>query len=110
MDQDPTPPDAGAFDPGSSGTADAGGANTKPVKKKRSIRPGVIMALLVAAALIVFVVQNPNDVPVRWLFVEVNGPLWAVIIVAAVAGAVLSEVLGWVVARVRRRRRRRRLP
>ncbi len=108
MDEDLTPPDAEPFDPGSSGAADPGGRSTKPARRKRSIRPGVIVALLVAAALIVFVVQNNTEVPVTWLFVEVNGPLWAVIIVAAVAGAVLSEVLGWVAGRVRRRRRRRR--
>ena len=85
---------------------ESSGAGTKPVASKRSIRPGVALALLVAAALIVFVVQNDGEVPVTWWFVEVNGPLWAVIIVAAVAGAVLAEVIGWVAGRRRRRRRR----
>lgn len=107
MDEDLTPPDAEPFDPGSFGAADTGGRSTKPAVRKWSIRPGVVLALLVAAALIVFVVQNDREVPVTWWFVEVNGPLWAVIIVAAVAGAVLTEVLGWVVGRRRRRRRRR---
>ena len=65
----------------------------------------MVIALVVAAALIVFVVQNGTEVPVRWLFVSMSQPLWAVIIVAAVAGAVLTEVLGWVVGRRRRRRR-----
>ena len=107
MDEDLTPPDAEPFDPGSLGAADTGARSTKPAARKWSIRPGVVLALLVAAALIVFVVQNDREVPVTWWFVEVNGPLWAVIIVAAVAGAVLAEVLGWVVGRRRRRRRRR---
>ena len=107
MDEDLTPPDAGPFDVGSPGAGSTGGHSTKPARRKWSVRPGVVLALLVAAALIVFVVQNDRDVPVTWLFVEVNGPLWAVIIAAAVAGAVLSEVLGWVVGRRRRRRRRR---
>ena len=110
MDEDLTPQDARPFDAGSSGTADPAdpsGRSTKPAGRKWSIRPGVVVALLVAAALITFVVQNGREVPVTWFFVEVNGPLWAVIIAAAVAGAVLSEVLGWVVGRVRRRRRRR---
>ena len=75
--------------------------------RKLSVRPSVIVAALVAAALIIFVVQNSSRVPVNWLFVQVDGPLWAVIIVAAVAGAVLSQVLGWVVARSRRRRKDR---
>ncbi len=84
-----------------------GDSQRSPAGRKLSVRPGVVIAVLVAAALIVFVVQNNTEVPVRWLFVNVNQPLWAVIIAAAVAGAVLSEVLGWVVRRTRRRRRRR---
>ena len=107
MDEDLTPSDAGAFDAGSPGAGSSGGPSTKPAPRKWSIRPGVVFALLVAAALIVFVVQNDREVPVTWWFVEVNGPLWAVIIVAAVAGAVLTEILGWVAGRRRRRRRRR---
>lgn len=107
MDEDLTPSDTGAFGAGHAGASDTGGRDIKPVAQKWSIRPGVVLALLVAAALIVFVVQNDREVPVTWWFVEVNGPLWAVIIVAAVAGAVLTEVLGWVVGRRRRRRRRR---
>jgi len=75
--------------------------------RRLSIRPGVVLALAVAAALIVFVVQNGSEVPVKWWFVEVDGPLWAVIVVAAVAGAVLSEIVGWVAGRRRRRHRRR---
>lgn len=107
MDEDLTPSDPGAFDPGHAGASDTGGRSTTPAARKWSIRPGVVLALLVAAALIVFVVQNDRQVPVTWWFVEVNGPLWAVIIVAAVAGALLAEVLGWVAGRRRRRRRRR---
>ena len=106
MDEDLTPSDPGPFDPGSAGAFDTGGRGTKPAGRKWLVRPGVVLALLVAAALIVFVVQNDRDVPVTWLFVEVNGPLWAVIIAAVVAGAVLTEILGWLAGRRRRRRRR----
>ena len=71
----------------------------KDVKKGRG---GVVVASLVAAALIVFVAQNTSDTEVTWLFFDASGSLWIVIIVAAVAGALLSELLGvlW-----RRRRR-----
>ncbi len=81
------------------------GASPKP-RRKLSIRPGVVLALVVVAALIVFVVQNGSEVPVSWLFIEVDGPLWAVIVVSAVLGALLSEIIGWVVGHRRRRRRR----
>ena len=66
-------------------------------------RPGLVAAVLVVVALIFFVVQNGDDVAFEWLVFDMTGPLWVVIVVAAVAGAVLSEVLGF-----RRRRRRRR--
>ena len=71
----------------------------KHVKKSRG---GVVVASIVAAALIVFVAQNNIDTEVTWLFFDASGSLWIVIIVAAVAGALLSELLGvlW-----RRRRR-----
>ena len=76
----------------------------KPDGKKLSIPPGLIAAVLVVVALIFFVVQNGDDVAFEWLVFDMTGPLWVVIVVAAVAGAVLSEVLGF----LRRRRRRRR--
>lgn len=103
MDEDLTPPDSATFGPASAGASGTGGCSTKPAGRKWSIRPGVAVALLLVAALVVFVVQNGNDVPVKWWFVEVNGPLWAVIIVAALAGALLSGVAGWVAGRRRRR-------
>lgn len=107
MNEDLIPADGSSFDAGSSGGTGAGEPGTKPAGRKWSIRPGVVLALVVAAALAVFVVQNGSEVPVRWWFVTVDGPLWAVIIVAAFAGAMLSEIVGWVVGRRRRRRRRR---
>ena len=76
----------------------------KPDGKKLSIPPGLVAAVLVVVALIFFVVQNGDDVAFEWLVFDMTGPLWVVIVVAAVAGAVLSEVLGF----LRRRRRRRR--
>ena len=72
--------------------------------RKWSIRPGVVVAVLVAVALIFFVVQNGAEVEFAWLFFDMTGPLWVVIVVAAVAGAVFSEGLGWVRRRARRRR------
>ena len=105
MNEELTPP-GGRF---SRGRPAGGGPDSSPKADQdrgRSVRPGVIAAVLVAAALIVFVVQNGSEVPVSWLFIEVNGPLWAVIVVAAVAGAVLSEIISWVIGRSRRRRKR----
>ncbi len=65
-------------------------------------RGGVVVAAIFAAAFIVFVSQNTTETGVTWLFFDASGPLWIVIIVAAVAGALLSEVLGFLWRRRRR--------
>lgn len=63
----------------------------------------VIGAAIVAVALIAFIGQNRDDTQVSWLFLDGTWPLWLVIVVAAVLGAVLSEVLGWLIRRRRRK-------
>ena len=63
----------------------------------------VIGAALIAAALIAFIGQNRSDTQVSWLFLDAVWPLWLLIVIAAVLGAVLSEVLGWLIRRRRRR-------
>lgn len=75
-------------------------------KRGLSIRPGVVLAVLLVAALIAFVIQNDSRVPVSWLFLSWEGPLWAVIIIAAVAGIVLGQVLSWLVRLSKWRKRR----
>lgn len=61
-----------------------------------------VAAALLAAALVAFVVQNTDSTPVSWFFIDRSAPLWLIIVVSAVAGAVLSEILGWIVRRRRR--------
>ncbi len=71
---------------------------------KQRTRTGLgkfVAAALVAVALIAFVLQNTDSTPVRWLFIDRSAPLWLIIVVSAVAGAVLSEILGWIVRRRR---------
>ncbi len=65
---------------------------------------GPIVAALLAIGLGLFIVQNTDSTPVSWLWIDGSAPLWAVIFVAALAGAVLSEALGWIVRRARRSR------
>jgi len=64
----------------------------------------VLIATLVGVGLAAFIVQNTGSTPVRWLVFDGSAPLWIVILAAAVAGAVLSEVGGWVLRRRKRRR------
>lgn len=64
----------------------------------------VVSAAVIAIALIAFIVQNRSDTEVSWLFIDGTWPLWVVIVIAAVAGAVLSEVVGWLLRRRRRQK------
>ena len=74
-------------------------------KRKNTVRPRLVAAVLALAALVVFVVQNNDTVAVSWLVVKVNWPLWAVIVASAVLGAIVGEALRWILKRARRRRR-----
>ncbi len=70
---------------------------------KSGLNGGVIVGAIVLIALVVFVAQNTNDTKVTWLFFESSGtPVWLVIVIAAVAGAVLSEMAGWLFRRRKR--------
>ncbi len=62
----------------------------------------VLSAGVIAVGLVAFIVQNGSDAEVTWLFLDGTWPLWIVIVVSAVSGAALSEVLGWILRRRRR--------
>jgi len=76
--------------------------SVEPESSGRSI-VGPIIAALIAVGLGAFIVQNTDSTPVTWLWIDGSAPLWTVIFGAALAGAVLSEALGWILRRARRR-------
>lgn len=73
---------------------------------KREVPWRLIVVALLATAIVVFVAQNGSRVEVTWLFFSTTGPLWVVIVVAAVTGAAMSEAITWAVRRCRRPARR----
>jgi len=72
----------------------------------RPVPWGLIVAALLGAAFVGFVIQNSTSVKVTWLFFDTTGPLWVVIVVAAAVGAVLHELIGWALRRRRGQRRK----
>ena len=72
----------------------------------RRLGGGAIAAIGGGAALVIFVLQNTIDVPVKFLFWDFTWPLWLLVIVSAVAGALVWFGLG-VLRRHRRRKERR---
>ncbi|MCQ3813132.1 MAG: LapA family protein [Acidimicrobiia bacterium] len=77
--------------------------STEPNEKQMTTKglARFIGAALVAVALIAFVVQNTDSTPVQWFFIDRSAPLWLIIVISAVAGAVLSEIVGWILRRRR---------
>jgi uncharacterized integral membrane protein len=72
--------------------------DAEPLKEKEgfAIGGGTIGFLLIAAAIVIFIVQNTNDVSVDFLFLDGEWPLWLVV-VAVVVLTLIAERLGlWI--------------
>jgi uncharacterized integral membrane protein len=75
-------------------------------RPNRWVGPLVLLAVI-TTLIVVFVLSNTNRTEVGFAgFHWMDVPVWLVIVIALVAGAIGSRVLGWV-WRVWRRRRRR---
>ena len=72
----------------------------------RRIGGGAIASIVGIGALIIFIVQNTEDVRLDFLFLHFTWPLWLLTIVSALLGALVWFGLG--VIRGRRRRKERR--
>ena len=77
-----------------------------PTQESRRLGGGAIASLSGLAVLVIFVIQNTEDVRFHFLFLDFTWPLWLYTIVVAVFGAIVWFGLG-VVRRHRRRKERR---
>jgi uncharacterized integral membrane protein len=73
---------------------------------RRKVGGGAIASLGGLAVLVIFMVQNTDDVTVEFLFWEFTWPVWLLALVAALVGALVWLGLG-VLRRHRRRKGRR---
>ena len=64
----------------------------------------LIILLLVVVALAIFFFQNGSDAPVSFLWFDARWPVWLVIGVSVVAGAVIARLGSWQWRRARRRK------
>jgi uncharacterized integral membrane protein len=80
---------------GTQATFDVGGHHV-------ALSGGVLAALGGAALLVIFMVQNTEEVTLEFLFWDFNWPLWFLVLLSAVVGALVWLGLG-----VLRRHRRR---
>jgi uncharacterized integral membrane protein len=73
---------------------------------RRRLGGGAIASLSGVGVLLVFIIQNTQDVDFRFLFLSFTWPLWLYTIVVAVFGALVWLGIG--VMRRRKRRKERR--
>ena len=72
----------------------------------RALGGGAIASLIGVAALVIFMVQNTDDVTVEFLTWDFSWPIWLLTLVAALVGALIWFGLG-VLRRHQRREARR---
>jgi uncharacterized integral membrane protein len=82
--------------------SDQGAAN----QDGRRIGGGAIASLTGVGVLLIFIIQNTEDVRFNFLFMEFTWPLWLYTIVVALFGAIVWMGVG-VIRRHRRRKDRR---
>jgi uncharacterized integral membrane protein len=73
---------------------------------RRSVSPEIVVAAVLAVVLLIFVVQNDEDVKVSWVVFSKRGPVWAVILASAVIGYLIGQLVEFGVKRRRRDRDR----
>jgi uncharacterized integral membrane protein len=83
---DPTPP--------TPGTATRPAANQPPVTRTGVVWAAVVAALVLLILLIIFILQNQEQVAVRYFALEGFVPLGMALFIASVAGGVLVAVAG----------------
>ena len=94
--QSPTP----AGTDGAGGTDSTGGTGGTP--RRAGLSSGLVSTLAGGGLLLAFMLQNRNEVTLRFLFWSFTWPLWLLIIVTATLGAIV-----WIGLGVLRRHRRR---
>ena len=85
-------------------------------RHERTERPGVespnlwigplAILLVVLTPVLILVFSNTGSVPVSWAGFSWEGPLWVILAVTFVAGAVVTRLFGWMWRGWRGRRRR----
>ena len=80
---------------------------TPSVSPRRKISPELVGAVLLAVVLVIFIVQNDTDQKVSWVVFNKRAPLWAVILVSALIGYLLGQLIEFAIKRRRRESTRR---
>lgn len=71
------------------------GAGTTVSRKRSRFGPRQVFALVVVAAVVVFVVQNRDEVRVYLFTATLSAPLWLLLAIMTVVGILVGLLLRW---------------
>jgi uncharacterized integral membrane protein len=67
------------------------------------LKPATIGVVVMAIALVLFIVQNTDKTPVNWLLFEWEVPLWLLLVVTSAIAIVGGELAGFLLRHRRER-------
>jgi uncharacterized integral membrane protein len=62
--------------------------------RQTAVIAGTVTGIAVTLAIVALVAQNTKSVTVRWLFLDGQQPLWAILAMTAFAGALVAKLAG----------------
>lgn len=66
---------------------------TMPPPQRRSISPKTVVVLILAALVGVFILQNRQSTTLTFISTDKSFPLWIVLLVTAVVGGILGQLV-----------------
>ena len=78
--------------------------NATPTPARKNVSPEIIVAAALAVILLIFIIQNDTDVKVSWVVFSRRAALWVVILVSAVLGYLIGQLIECGLKRRRRHR------
>jgi uncharacterized integral membrane protein len=63
--------------------------------QRRGISLGLVVGVLITAAIAALIAQNTKTATIRWLTFEGDMPIWLLLFVTALAGVVIANLLSF---------------
>ena len=63
--------------------------------RRTALSAGLVAGVVIAAAVAALIAQNTDGVTVRWLMFDGQQPMWLLLVLTAIAGAVIAKALGF---------------
>ena len=75
-----------------------------PMQSSMQVRPAAIVASIVFILAVIFIVQNTETLMVEFLMFDIEMPLWLLMVMMLVAGALIGQAAVWYRARNKRKK------